>query len=214
MFTLKTTNRGAGESLDKLRKEGKIPAVYYGYNKHATSVTVPMKDFQKTFKDAGESTSIVLETEDGKIDALIHEIQLDPVKNTPIHVDFLIIDANKEVEVEVPLEFTGESPAVKNGLGNLVKVLHDVKIMALPKNLPHSLEVDISNLNTLEDNVLVSNIKAPSGVTIITPSEEVVAAIVAHKEEVEQAPVDLDSIEVEKKGKKEDESVNNNEEES
>ena len=209
MFTLKTTNRSASESLDKLRKEGKIPAVYYGFNKHATSVTVSMKDFQKTFKDAGESTSIVLDTEDGKMDALIHEVQLDPVKNVPLHADFLIIDANKSVTVMVPIEFDGESPAVKTGLGSLVKVMHEVEVSALPKNLPHSLTVDISKLNTLEDNVFVSDITAPTGVTINTPGEEVVAAIVAHKEEVEETvPVDLSTIEVEKKGKKEDESTN------
>lgn len=140
------------------------------------------------------------------IDALIHEVQVDPVTDEPIHVDFLAIDMKKKIKVKVPLEFIGVSNAVKTGLGNLVKVLHEIEVEALPADLPHSLDVDISKLETLENNVIVSNIKLPAGVIATTNEGEVVASIIAQVEEKEEVvPVDLSAIEVEKKGKKEEE---------
>src|SRR3989344_2414450 len=143
------------------------------------------------------------------IDALIHEVQVDPVTDEPIHVDFLAIDMKKKITVKVPLEFTGISNAVKNGTGNLVKVLHEIEIEALPKDLPHNIAVDISKLQTLADNIFVSDIKLPIGVVAITHMTDVVASIIEQVEEKEEivAPVDLSAIEVEKKGKKEEEAT-------
>src|SRR6185436_3784218 len=104
---------------------------------------------------------------EGNIDVLIHEVQVDPVTDEPIHVDFLAIDMKKKIRVKVPLEFEGISNAVKTGIGNLVKALHEVEVEALPKDLPHTLVVDISKLETLEDNVFVSDIKLPAGVEVV-----------------------------------------------
>ena len=123
-----------------------------------------------------------------------------------MHADFLVVDMNKEVEVAVALEYVGESQAVKSGLGILTKVLHEVEVRALPGELPHAITIDISSLATLNDQIHVSDIKAPKGVTILTEGDEVVALVAAQKEEVaESAPVDLSAIEVEQKGKKEEE---------
>ena len=140
----------------------------------------------------------------GNIDVLIHEVQVDPVTDEPIHVDFLAIDMKKKITVQVPLEFTGVSNAVKSGIGNLVKVLHEIEIEAMPADLPHGLIVDISKLETLEDNIIVSDIKLPAGVLAITAGIDVVASIIAQVEEKEEvvAPVDLSAIEVEKKARK------------
>ena len=142
-----------------------------------------------------------------KVDVLIHDVQVDPVKGFPVHVDFLAIDMNKPVEVTIPLEFIGLAKAEKDGLGTLVKVLHEVDIKALPKDLPHNIEVDVTSIATLEDVIHVKNIKLPNGVTLITEGEEVVALVAAAKEEKEEAPVDLSAIEVEKRGKKEEEAT-------
>ncbi|HIH52525.1 MAG TPA: 50S ribosomal protein L25, partial [Nanoarchaeota archaeon] len=108
------------------------------------------------------------------------------------------------MRVKVPLEFIGISNAVKNGLGNLVKVLYEVEVEALPKDLPHNLEVDISKLETVENQIFVSDIKLPTGVAIIVNEREIVASIVLQVEEKEEVapPIDLSAIEVEKKGKK------------
>ena len=175
-----------------------------------TSISVPSVAFEKVLKVAGESSTIVLEIEgDGKtqkVDVLIHDVQVDPVKGFPVHIDFLAIDMNKSIQVAVPLEFIGTAQAEKDSLGVLVKVLHEVEIEALPKDLPHAITVDVTSLATLGSQIHVNELIAPTGVTIITGAEEVVALIAAVKaEEVEEAPVDLSAIEVEKKGKKDEE---------
>jgi len=216
MNTLTATKRSKADKLKTIRTNGMIPAVVYGVQVENTIISVPSVDFQKILKIAGESSTILLEIkgEEGKkevskkIDVLIHDMQLDPIKGFPIHVDFLAIDMNKPVEVTVPIEFTGIAPAEKDNLGNLVKVLHEVEIEALPKDLPHNVVVDLSVLVALNDQIHVKSIVLPKGVTMITNADEVVALIAAIKEEVvEEAPVDLSAIEVEKKGKKEEEGA-------
>jgi large subunit ribosomal protein L25 len=210
MFVIKAKKRNEGIDLDALRKAGEIPAVFYGANKTATSISVSIVDFKKIWREAGESSTVKISLGDNNIDALIHEVQVHPVTEEPIHVDFLVVDMNKKIKVNVPLEFIGISNAVKNGLGNLVKVLHEVEVEALPKDLPHNLPVDISKLETVESQIFVSDIKLPSGVVVITNGHDVVASIVLQveeKEEVVAAPVDLSAIEVEKKGKKEEEGA-------
>ena len=204
MLKLKATKREVGQDLETLRKSGYMPAVFYGFKQESTPISVLDKDFRKILNEAGESTAFILETENGPVDVLIHDVQVDPVKDHPVHADFLAIDTNKVVRINIPLEFVGVSIAVKTGLGVLVKVMHEIEIEALPKNLPHSIEVDISSLETLDSQVLVKDLKLPVGVESIAKEDEVVAAVAAQKEEKEEVaePVDLTKIEVEKKGKK------------
>lgn len=209
MFVIKASQRNLDEKLDELRKSGSIPAVFYGAGKETTPISIGTVEFKKVWRDAGESSAVKVSTAGGDIDVLIHEVQVDPVTDEPLHVDFLAIDMKKKIKVKVPLEFVGISGAVKSGIGNLVKVLHEIEIEALPADLPHGLEVDISKLETLDNNVIVSDIKLPAGVVAITEGSEVVASVVAQVEEKEEeaVPVDLSAIEVEKKGKKEEEGV-------
>lgn len=207
MNTINAKKRSKTDKLVDIRKEGFVPAVVYGASTPNTSISVPAIDFEKIFRMAGESSTIVLDIEGSKVDVLIHEVQMDPVKDTAIHIDFLAVDMNKPVEVAVSLSFTGVAPAEKAGLGTLVKVLHEVEIEALPKDLPQNIEVSIESLTTLEDQIHVKDIKLPSGVTMVTGADEVVALVAAQKEEVESEPVDLSSIEVEKKGKQEEEGA-------
>lgn len=207
MLTLKAQARKGDESLEVLRKGGMIPAVFYGTGKNTTSISIPKVEFKKVWHKAGESSAVKISMTGLDIDALIHEVQTNPVTDEPIHVDFLVIDMNKPIVVGITLEFVGISEAVKTGLGTLVKVLHEIEVEALPKDLPHDIKVDIGALATVDSQILVSDIKLPTGVTAITDPEEVIASIALQKEEVEEVaePVDLSAIEVEKKGKKEEE---------
>ncbi len=187
-----------------LRLQDQVPAVYYGAGKDAVSISVPLKDFIKAFKEAGETTTIALQIAGEKINTLIHDIQRDPLTGAPTHVDFLVVDMNKEIEVPVPIEFTGLAEAEKAGLGTLVKVLHEVYVRALPGDMPHVVTVDVTKLATLEDQIHASDIALDSKVTLVTNPDEVVALVTPFVEEKEETtPIDLDSIEVEKKGKEE-----------
>ncbi|OGI56893.1 hypothetical protein A3B85_01305 [Candidatus Nomurabacteria bacterium RIFCSPHIGHO2_02_FULL_37_13] len=209
MFAIKAGKRDLNVKLDTLRKSGEIPAVFYGMGKATTSISIPTISFKKIWREAGESSAVQISMPSGDIDALIHEVQVDPVTDEPIHVDFLAIDMKKKIRVKIPLEFSGVSEVVKSGIGTLVKVLHEIEIEALPKDLPHNLIVDISKLETLDNNIFVSDIKLPTGVVAIVNLTDIVASVVAQVEEKEEIimPIDLSAIEVEKKGKKEEEGV-------
>ena len=206
MNILTATKRSKTDKLAIIRSNGMIPAVVYGAQVENTLVSVLSTDFVKILKIAGESSTIVLEIASKKIDVLIHDIQVDPIRGFPIHIDFLAIDMNKTIEVSIPIEFIGTAPAEKDSLGVLVKTLHEVDIEALPKDLPHNVVVDVAILVALDDQIHVKDIILPKGVKMITDANEVIALIAPIKEEVvEEVPVDLSAIEVEKRGKKEDE---------
>jgi large subunit ribosomal protein L25 len=201
-ITLQASKREGSPSA--LRSQDIVPAVYYGAGSDAVSISVPLKEFIKVFKEAGETTAVTLQIGGEKITTLIHDIQRDPLSGAPTHVDFLIIDMNKEIEVAVPIEFIGLAEAEKNGLGTLVKVLHEVSVRALPANLPHGFTVDVSGIATLDDQIHAKDIVLGSGVTLVSNPEEVLALVTPFVEEKEEAPVfDPNAIEVEKKGKEE-----------
>lgn len=194
-------------TLEATRAAGKLAAVFYGPKAPTTPIAINEGDFARVFKQAGESSIVTLTGLGEDHDALIHDIDRDPVTGKIRHADFYVIEKGKKVTVAVPLEFIGVSPAVKDLAGNLIKVLHEIEIEAMPKDLPHSLEIDISSLATFDDQIHARDIKLPSGVTLITDADEVVVLAAAAKEEVEEvAPVSVADIELsEKKGKKEEE---------
>lgn len=206
MTVLEAKKREPGVKLGSLRKGGQIPAIFYGAGNKGTPVVIENKAFFKIHK-AGESTPIVLKTTSGAIDVMIQAIQYDPMTSKPIHVDFLAIDINKEIKTKIPLEFVGVSPAVKGGLGVLVKVVHEIEIEALPKDLPHDIQVPLEKLKTLEDHIFVKDLSLPPGVKVVSSENEILASISAIKEEeaAPTEPVDLSKIAVVKKGKKEEE---------
>ena len=209
MFKLTAKKRDIlGKKVNSLREAGELPAVVYGGKKEALAITLNQAEFQKVLTQAGESTIVSLTVDGQSQDILIHEVQTDPLSGFPIHADFYIVSQDKELEVAVPLVFEGVAPAIKDFGGSLVKVLHELEIRALPKNLPHDITVDISSLVALDSQILIKDLKLPTGVESVLDAEEVVAAITEAGEEVieEVAPVDLSAIEVEKKGKLEEET--------
>src|SRR3989338_442262 len=185
-----------------LRKSGKLPAVYYGRKQASTPVTVSAVEFSKVLKKAGESTVVTLKTAEGDMDSLIYGIDRDPVSGTVRHADFYVFEKGQKIKVKIPLEFTGEPPAVKTG-GVLVKVIHELEVEAAPKDLPHAISVDITALENFQRQILAKHLKLPSGVILSVGPDEVVASVYEPKEEVEEvaAPIDFSTIEVEKKGK-------------
>lgn len=206
MLILDAQARTKEENLNKLRKEGKMPAVFYGKKTASTPITLSHKEFVKVWHKAGESSVVSIKTSEGTVDTLIHSVDLDPVTDIARHADFYVFEKGKKLEISVPLEFVGISPAIKDLGGILIKALHELKISADPQNIPHGIDVDISTLTDLGSVIVASDIKLPAGVLLIELPTEVVASAVAPKEEViDETPVDLSTIEVEKKGKKEEE---------
>ncbi|MCC7004772.1 50S ribosomal protein L25 [Candidatus Nomurabacteria bacterium] len=209
MLKLKVERRELPSKLGEIRKEAQIPAVFYGKKEKSTPISVKETDFIKVWRKAGESSVIVLEDGSHNHEALIHDIDLDPVTDKIRHVDFYVIEKGKKVKVRVPIEYVGVSAAVKDLGGTLMKILHDIEIEAKPADLPHNVQVDISTLVDFQSRIFAKDIKLPAGVDLVEKPEEVVALAAEAKkeEEVVEAPVDLNAIEVEKKGKKEEEGV-------
>lgn len=194
-----------GKKLTQLRDAGKLPAVMYGPKEKPVALSIDRGTFEKLFKQTGESSVIVLEGLSAPKEVLVHDVAFDAHKGGITHVDFYAIEAGKEITVDVPLVFVGEAPALKVG-GTLTKVLHEIEITCKPANLPKDIEVDISVLDTLEKQIHVKDLTVPKGVTIENDPEDVVALVQAVEEEKEEAPVaiDMNAIEVEKKGKTEE----------
>lgn len=206
MPSLKAEKREAqGPSARSLRRTGVLPGVVYGAHQEATPIALDARSFDKVFAEAGESAIVSLEGLGTAIPTLIHDVDLDPVTHRPRHVDFYAVTKGEKVEVAIPLEFVGESPAVKAG-ANLVKVLHEVTVEADPMNLPHEITVDVSALAGVGDQIRAEDLALPRGVTLAIEPEEVVALIQEVQEEVaeEAAPADLSAIEVEAKGKEDE----------
>ncbi len=207
MLTLDAQTRDNSQILETLRKAGNMPAVFYGKKTESTPISVVQKDFIKVWKAAGESDVISIKMEKGTVDVLIKDVDVDPVTDIPRHADFYVFEKGKKLEISVPLIFEGTSPAIKDLGGSLIKVLHDLEISADPQHIPHDIKVDISSLVTLDSVIVASDVVLPTGVSLVNDADQVVASVAGPKgEEVEEsAPVDLSSIEVEKKGKKEEE---------
>lgn len=209
MLTLKATKRDKSEKASAIREVGNVPAVFYGPKEEATSITINATDFERVYKEAGESSVIILKEGDEEHQALIYYVDRDPVSEAYRHIDFYIIEKGKKVEVSVPLEFVGEAPAEKSMNGVLVKVIHELDIKASPKDLPHEIEVDISTLVDFDSQIHAKDLKLPEGVELMIDPMDVVVLVQEPKEESEEdneAP-DLDSIEVVGEKKKTEEET-------
>lgn len=174
-------------------KEGVIPAAVYGPKRKPVNVQVSASEFGKVFEDSGYSKIIDFEVEGekGESKVLIREVQHDPVTDEVIHVSFYDLDLTKPITTEVPVVAKGISKAVKESVGFLVTPFEYIEVRCLPEKLPDHLEVEISNLDEIGDNVSVSDLKLPDGVTLVDIDEKATLAYIAppQKEIVEEEPV-------------------------
>lgn len=205
MLTLNVKTRE--ELGKKFKEEGKIPAVLYGKKEDTIHITLDQKEFEKIWKEAGESTVISVVGLGEEKEVLIHDIDFEPVHGGIRHVDLYAIEKGKKVQVNVPLDFIGEAGAEKvNGVLNTI--LHELEIEALAKDLPHDIKVDISVLTDIGSSIHVKDIVLPEGVVAITGEDEAIISVSEAKEEEEEVIAeepDLENIEVEQKGKGEEE---------
>ncbi len=185
-----------GKASRKLRPLGKVPAVVYGQGKPALAVAVDAHELDRLLAHAGRTHLLDLvidgsgakKAETRKV--LIKEVQMSPRRHTPVHVDFHAVSLREKVQVEVPLAFVGEAPAVKAGLGDLIPVVHALTVECLPTNIPEALQVEIEALEEADQTLRISDIKLPAGVEVIGDPEEAVVRIAPPRvaaEEFEEA---------------------------
>lgn len=186
-----------------------MPAVLYGEGLESTPLSVTAREFDKVLAEAGETSLVTLKLENGKThNVLIHDVAKDPLTLKPIHADFYAVKMDKPIEAKVPLSFIGDSPAVKNEGGILVKVLHELEVKALPKDLPHEIAVELSRLEKIADKIHVRDLALPSGVSLQVPADEVVALVEPPRSETEleelkkaEAPAPTAEVKTEREAK-------------
>ncbi len=211
-FTMSAAKRKSGNA-DELRADRQIPAVLYGQEITATPVAVDYRAFEQLYAKAGESNLIDFTVDSASpVKVLVQDVQFDPVKGRIVHVDFRQINMNKEMEATIPLHFKGEPAAVKELGGTLITALESVRVKCLPKDLVSFIEVDLTVLKSFDDSIHVENLAIPAGMTILDATDAVLAKVAAPLTEEQlkameetTTPVDLSKIEVEEKGKKEEE---------
>ena len=187
MISLKATIRDKKTKTEALRKQGVLPAVLYGEGLESAAIRVALKDFQEVFTVAGESSLASLELGGKKYEVLIHQVDRDPVSGEFIHADFCHPSAKKKVEAEIPLVFTGESLAVKDLGGVLIKEIQSLDVKGLAHKLPREITVDISSLIDFNARIFVKDLVLPEGIEPQKDADEIVALVVEPKEEKEEA---------------------------
>lgn len=189
-----------GKKVKKLRYEGFLPANIYGKSIKSLSVQVPYKEFEKVYKEAGETGIIDVEV-GGKVrPSLIHNVQQDYYNHKLLHADFFQVNLKEKVTTMVKVITVGIPKAVSEKLGLLLQPLSEVEIEALPTDLPDKIEVDVKQLAEVNAQITVGEIKAPLGVTILTDPTQVVAKIgeLISKEAAAQAAAEAAAAETAK----------------
>ena len=222
-----------GRKVRTLRKKGVLPGVVYGPKLKNISIELNLKEFKKVYREAGESSLITLAIAEGEDEALasspsdeigrpkrkkflvlIREVKIEPLTEKPIHVDFYQPSLEKEIEATIPLIFEGVSPAVKELKGTLIKNISELEVKALPQSLPREIKVNVEGLKTLEDDILIKDLKLPEGVKILKDPQEVVVSVVPLEkvEEELEKPIEEKVEEVEKVEEKKEEEKEEKEE--
>lgn len=177
---IKAEKRGVvGKSMYGLRNAGILPAVIYGHEFATLPIQVAAREFEKVYHQVGESSLVYVNLDGQAFPAIIHEAVRDAITDKFIHADFYKVNLKEKISAEVQLVFIGESIAVKDQGGILVKNINTIEVEALPQDLPHEIQVDVADLKYIGDHILVKNLKLSQGVEIKDKekAEEIVALI-------------------------------------
>lgn len=197
---LKRDNKTRSE-IKGIRDSGQVPAVVYGKDKETQNVAVESIALLKTLRDEGRNAIITLEVEgDSSVDVMLHEYQMEPIKDTLVHVDFYIVDMSEEMEVSVPVHVEGEAVGTKEG-GILQQPLYEIVINVKPADIPDSITVDVSKLE-IGDVIAISDLPQSDKYTYSDEEDVVVVSVVPPAAEEPETDSEEASAEPELIGKK------------
>ncbi|HEX7334189.1 MAG TPA: 50S ribosomal protein L25 [Pyrinomonadaceae bacterium] len=194
----------------RARREGMVPITVYGGGAETVAAVAPARDLAAILRsEAGRNTIFTIDVEGvGESEVMFHDRQIDPVKGRLIHADLTRLVKGQKIDVTVPLHLIGEPIGVTENGGNLEQILREIEIRCEPREIPDTLEVDVTNLD-VHDTLHVSDIPVGDKVEILTDPELVIATVGIVKEEVAAAPAtegeEPAEPEVIGKGKKEEE---------
>lgn len=174
-----------GKKLKQFRKDGFLPANIYGEGFKSQSVSLKAAEFYKLYKKAGETHIVYVPIESDKeaLPVLIHNVQKHPVTNDILHIDLRKVDLAKKLETAVPVKLIGQSDAVLQKTGVLQTISDSVLVEALPEHIPSEIEIDISVLKQVNDEIKIKDLKANKDYAFKDDPEKTVVRITEHKEE-------------------------------
>ncbi len=184
-----------GKKVKTLRNKGIAPIHLYGSNVESSSMQADFKTLIDVLNETGFSIPITLAYGKNEVLAFARNVQRHPLTEQILHVDFQVVNKEDEVEIEVPVNLLGESPAVKNFGGILIKLLETIKISSKVDQVPESIDLGIDGLESLEQSLLVSDIEIPDGVKVITDDTFAIARVIPPRIEVEEVDEAEDSLE-------------------
>jgi len=168
----------AGKPVKHLRDAGLLPAVVYGRGHASEMIQLDAHEFELLRRHTGRNALVDLALDGGKATpVLLQHVQEHPLTRRPLHVDFLVVAMTEELTVDVPVTFTGTSPAVDKLGGVLLHLRDSVTVRALPDNLPAALEADISGLESFDALLHISDLVVPAGVTVVNDGAEPLARV-------------------------------------
>lgn len=175
-LTLQASSRTIkGKQVKTLRLKGQIPAVVYGHDIPSRDIAVDERTLDKLVRMAGESSLVDLTIDSAEpVKVLVHDVQRHPLKDTVIHVDLRQVRMDEKLEANVNLKFVGEAPAVKASGAVLVKNITFVTVRALPQDLVHEIEIDLSVLKNFEDRISVGDIVPPPGIEFLNGKTDLI----------------------------------------
>lgn len=189
-LTADTGRPSGSSSARRLRLEGRIPGVVYGHGMDPLPVSVVRRELRHALHtDAGHNALINLQYQGGSHLTIVKELQRHPVRNDVVHVDFIVVNRDEVVTVEVPIILEGEAKAVVGADGTVDQQMHSLTVNATPGNIPNDITIDISDL-TVGDSIRVSDLPLPAGVTTDVDGEE--AVVVA---QVSRVAVEAEQLE-------------------
>jgi len=195
--TLAAANREVtGKAVNRLRKEGRLPAVVFGHGLNSANVSVDTHDFEQLRRHVGPNALIDLSV-DGKKSkpVLVQHVQVHPVNRRPLHVDLFAVRMTEELTVDVPLVATGSALAVTMHGGTLLHPNETVRVRALPDHLPQSIEYSVDSLVDFDAAVKVADLTIPGDVTLLTDRDEVIATVQRPRVEIEEVAPAAEELE-------------------
>jgi large subunit ribosomal protein L25 len=196
-ITLQATPRTVfGKSVRKIRKDGTIPGNIFGKDFKSQAITMNPKAFSAAYKQAGETGLMYIELEGKSIPALLSDIQYHPSRDSIIHVDLRKVNLSIKTEASVPVKFIGESVAVTQKNGILITQLDHILVKALPADIPHDIEVDLSVLTETGNEIKVSALPKSADYEILDDPERTIVSVTEHVEQVIEVQTTTEAPEI------------------
>ena len=186
--------KGQHSTITELRTAGFVPAVVYGYETEATSISVNERDLLKTLRVTGRNGVMKLQLAGNEVNVVLNDYQSDPLKGTVLHADFLAINMTEELEVSVQINLVGESKGEKDG-GIISQPNWELDIKVKPADIPETYDIDISDLE-IGDTLTVADIREKSKYEILSEDDYALVSISAPRSEAELEALDEATDEV------------------